>query len=166
MKVIVALLAAGLAAGAYYAKDNLFPKDEPAPATASSTGPNSTAASAPTTTTIAGVTTLNDGRKHIICPFCQGEQSIMIRTRAKVADTKTTCPICIGRGYRDVAIPAHRKICPDCRGMGSIVAEAKTGGKAAVRGVAPQKLSCERCSATGSVPSSAQVQNTAPGISR
>lgn len=103
----------------------------------------------------------------IVCHQCRGEKAIMVRSYDSTSDFRQACPICIGRGYRDVKLAANKRHCPDCRGMGAIPEDAKpkrdagrssqrSSGGIQLSGSYAGRIVCARCFGTGGV-------TTAPG---
>ena len=80
----------------------------------------------------------------IICPVCHGEKIIVLAMPGSNDPLKRTtqlCPVCLGKGFKLITVPAGKKICPDCQGMGLIYSPASpvaTGN-------------CVRCATTGLV---------------
>ena len=97
------------------------------------------------------------------CAACSGLK--VLKTRVNGADISQGCPICLGLGYRDLKLPPHKILCPDCNGMGSTMdrdrgksaitspsllsgTSAKTGSPQNPFGV---KVRCEKCLGTGGI---------------
>ena len=97
------------------------------------------------------------GPKRYICPQCKGEKSIMIRSGNSTADFRQSCPVCVGRGYRDMQLAPGKRQCPDCQGMGALLEDAKTSGKSAFGGATQLagsyagRIVCARCFGTGGI---------------
>ena len=100
---------------------------------------------------------LNLHPDRITCTQCRGEKAIMIRNNDNTADFRQSCPICIGRGYRDVKLAAGKTHCPDCKGMGAILEDAKPkksgsrSGGIQLSGSYAGRIVCARCFGTGGV---------------
>ena len=99
----------------------------------------------------------------LTCAVCSGLK--VLKTRIDGAEISQGCPICLGKGYRDFKLPPQKILCPDCKGMGSLMdrsqrksgitspsllsgASAKTGSPQNPFGV---KVRCERCIGTGGI---------------
>ena len=83
----------------------------------------------------------------IVCPACHGERTIAYDPTGSNNPLNRifqTCPVCLGRGFRELSIPAGMQSCPDCRGMG-IVYSPVDGRHPISAG------NCPRCGATGLV---------------
>ena len=91
------------------------------------------------------------------CPQCAGEKFVMVRSSGVGTDFRQACPICAGKGFRQLTVPADKKLCPDCRGMGVILDTAKSGGaslgggKLGAGSSFANKTTCSRCTGTGLV---------------
>jgi DnaJ-class molecular chaperone len=98
-----------------------------------------------------------------VCVECKGERFIMVRNNGNNnADMRQACPICSGKGYRDLKIPTGKMLCPDCRGMGSMMDKRRaittglsSGNPSGRSNVGNQtfgaKVTCTRCIGTGAV---------------
>jgi len=85
------------------------------------------------------------GAQRIVCPACKGERVVVYDSTGsgKVIDHRTQpCPVCVGKGYRMLAVPRGKKLCPDCQGMGIIYFPEETGHPI-------RSANCARCGATG-----------------
>lgn len=109
---------------------------------------------------------------HIVCGACSGERYLMLRSDSRNADMRQSCPICSGRGFRQLVIPTTKRICADCNGMGAILenirvirsisSAGQTGNTSpnssnarsstnARSNSADQKVTCNRCLGSGLV---------------
>jgi hypothetical protein len=104
---------------------------------------------------------------HITCFQCKGERFLMVRGSSGNPDIRQSCPICSGKGERNIVIQPGKKICPDCRGMGNImetrrvVSSVGSSGSVGTSGrprslnaandIFGAKVTCNRCIGTGQV---------------
>ncbi|MEK0448579.1 MAG: hypothetical protein RL088_847 [Verrucomicrobiota bacterium] len=93
-------------------------------------------------------------KQHVTCPNCRGEKTIT--STSGLQGTRQPCPICTGRGFREVTIPDGKTICADCKGMG-IVGRA-SNESLSPRGPTiagnnatnlPNKTTCSNCLGSG-----------------
>lgn len=93
----------------------------------------------------------------IKCPQCAGEKFVMVRSGGVGTDFRQACPICAGKGFRQLTIPANKRLCQDCKGMGVVLDTAKSGGaslgggKLGAGSSFANKTTCARCTGTGLV---------------
>jgi DnaJ-class molecular chaperone len=105
---------------------------------------------------------------HIVCVECKGERFLMVRSSGSGANAemRQSCPICSGKGFRDVFIVSGKKICPDCKGMGALMdtkriisslssagTNGATGrpGSTSTQSPFGAKVTCTRCTGVGLV---------------
>ncbi len=86
--------------------------------------------------------------RRIACPLCHGEGIVVYDSGGKndpMNRRSENCPVCLGRGYREVAVMPTQKICPDCKGMGLVWSAAPRH---------PTRVAnCARCGSTGVITS-------------
>lgn len=83
----------------------------------------------------------------ILCPLCKGEGAVVYDSTGsgKLTDRRTQpCPVCLGKGYRMLVVPAGKKLCPDCHGMGIVYYPEQPGHPI-------RSANCARCGAIGLV---------------
>ena len=81
----------------------------------------------------------------VTCPVCRGEKVLVSRAQGNSSEFRQACPICIGKGFRDVKMQTGKIICPDCKGMGMVLSHNNSGSLA-------DKTVCGRCAALGIIP--------------
>ena len=82
--------------------------------------------------------------RRIVCPVCHGERVVVYDSGGNndPVDRRTeNCPVCLARGYREVALMPNQRLCPDCQGMGLVWSR--------LSGHPMRVANCARCGSTG-----------------
>jgi hypothetical protein len=123
------------------------------PATTPDKGPVTGTAQQPQTQTV-----------RIQCTECSGSGIIMSTSRLDEGSRERSrpCPLCGGRGFKDLTIPPGYEMCSDCGGFGSTSGGGSSGGSSK-NAFTTRKTMCPRCNGRGFVkmPWRPESENTA-----
>ncbi len=107
------------------------------------------------------------------CPQCTGTGQVVATSRLNAergTQRMRPCPLCGGKGFKDLEIPPEYELCSECAGFGATMDTSGGGGGDRTSGFTSKKNMCPRCAGRGIVKlafgAADQTSGTgAPGVS-